>query len=325
MDIDFIKVILRRLRLIRVNRNFLVFLIFLGISIGFWFLQTLKEDVVIGFNYQLEITGMPKSLILTSNIPSEIKINGTGHGWNILQMIASNDERKLEIAFNEISRANDRIYIDGNTLMRAAQKKLPKEVRFVSAQPNKIEAFYSNGQHKRVPIRFNGKITTGESRYECGIVFTPDSVDIYAPSNMFDNIKSVLTKSVTFQGIEDTLVCMLPIDVPNGVRVVPDSVNTKICVDLFTDKTVSVPIYSENTPKNTLMRTFPQQAQVTFLVSSSLYSSIADNDFLLVVDYNEVKSSSNKCKIHIRQKPDNIRHLRLSPEYVEFVIEQQTE
>lgn len=325
MNIGFIKVILRRLRLIRVNRNFLVFLIFLGISIGFWFLQTLKEDVVMGFNYKLEIIGMPNNLILTSNIPGEIKINCTGHGWNILQMAASNDERKLEVNFNEISQANGKINIDGNTLMRAAQKKLPKEVRYVSASPNKIEAFYSNGQHKRVPIRFNGRITTGESRYECGIVFKPDSVDIYAPNNLFKSINSISTKSVTFQGLEDTLVCMLPLEVPNGVRVIPDSVNTKICIDLFTDKTISVPIYSENTPRNTVMRTFPLQAQVTFLVSSSYYESIADNDFLLVVDYNEVKTNSNKCKIHIRQKPDNVKHIRLSPEYVEFVIEQQTE
>lgn len=325
MDIDFIKVILRRLRLIRVNRNFLVFLIFLGISIGFWFLQTLKEDVVMTFNYKFEITGMPNNIILTTNIPKEIKINCTGHGWNILQMAASNDEKKLEISFNEVRRENGRINIEANTLMRAAQKKLPKEVRFLSASPNKIEVFYSNGHHKRVPVRFNGKITTGESRYECGIVFKPDSVDIYAPNNLFESIKSISTKSVTFQGLEDTLVCMLPLEVPNGVKAVPDSISTKICIDLFTDKTISVPIYSENTPRNMVMRTFPLQSQVTFLVSSSFYESIADNDFLLVVDYNEVKANSNKCKIHIRQKPENIRQLRLSPEYVEFVIEQQTE
>lgn len=278
-----------------------------------------------GFNYKLEITGMPNNLIFTSNVPDEIKINCSGHGWNILQMTVSNEERKLEINFNEVSQANGKITIDGNALMRAAQKKLPKEVRYVSALPNKIEAYYSNGKHKRVPIIFKGKITTGESRFECGIVFQPDSVDIYAPKNLFDSIQSISTKSVTYQGLEDTLVSMIPLNVPNGVKVVPDSVKTTICVDLFTDKTISVPIYSENTPRNTVMRTFPLQAKVTFLVSSSLYESIADNDFLLVVDYNEVKANSNKCKIHIRQKPNNVKHIRLSPEYVEFVIEQQTE
>lgn len=288
-------------------------------------MQTLKEDQSVTLNYELRITDMPNDILLTSTLPEEIKVNYSGHGWSVLQQLISNEQRFIEINFNEINQRSGKLNIDANVLSRAVIKKMPKELRYISASPNKIEAYYSNGQHKRVPIRFNGKITTGVSRYECGIFFSPDSVDIYAPQDVFDSIKVIFTKALTFSELEDTLVTKIALDTPTGVKVVPDSVKTTICVDLFTDNTITVPIFSENTPKNEVIKTFPSQAQVTFQVSSSLYRSISADDFMLVVDYNELKANMSKCKVHIRQKPTMIRQVRLSPEYVEFVIEHQEE
>jgi hypothetical protein len=73
------------------------------------------------------------------------------------------------------------------------------------------------------------------------------------------------------------------------------------------------------------MRTFPLKSHVTFLVSSTLYDEISENDFLLVIDYKEAQSGNKRCKVHIRQQPENIRNLRISPESVEYIIEQAIE
>ncbi len=325
MKADFAKVILRRLRLIKFDRNFFVFLIFLAVSVGFWFLQALKEDMSVSLNYGLKLTDVPKNVIYTSELPSEIKVNFSGHGWYILQNLMRNENRELEISYKDLSKANGMIIIDQASIQRAAIKKLPRELRYQSTIPSRVEVFYSNGKHKRVPIIFNGKVTTGESRIQCGIIFTPDSVDVYAPQHLLADITSITTMRETYNDLEDTIECNIPLDVPHGAKVIPDSVRTVICVDLFTDKTISVPIYSENTPRNKIIRTFPLQAKVTFLVSSALYSVISADDFILVVDYNDIDPNTNKCKLTLRQSPDNVRHVRISPEYVEYVIEQETE
>ena len=236
MKTDVVKVIFRRLRLIRIDRNFLVFLVFLAVSIGFWFLQTLKEDMTVSMNYKLTITDVPRNAIFTSDVPNEVKVNFSGHGWNILQNMMRNESREIEISFDDLSTSNGTIVIDQATLQRAAVKKLPRNLRFASTSPNRIEIFYSNGMHKKVPVVFSGKITTEESRIQCGILFAPDSVDIYAPQHLLDEISSISTIKQSFSNLGDTIVCKIPLDVPKGMKALPDSVSTTICVDLFTER-----------------------------------------------------------------------------------------
>ena len=60
---DFAKVIFRRLRLIRIDRNFLVFLIFLAISVNFWFIQSIKETTEVTIAYRLKIVDLPRDVV----------------------------------------------------------------------------------------------------------------------------------------------------------------------------------------------------------------------------------------------------------------------
>ena len=77
---NFTKVIFRRLRLIKFNRNFLVFLIFLCISIIFWFMQSIKETTEVTLTYRLRIEDLPKDVVYTSNMPSEINVTPAKDG-----------------------------------------------------------------------------------------------------------------------------------------------------------------------------------------------------------------------------------------------------
>ena len=322
MNTDFFKVILRRLRLIKLNRDFLVFLLFLLVSIIFWFMQSIKETAEIIIPYKLEIEDMPKNVIFTGDIPSEVNVVYTGKGWDALYYkFMKNESHELVINFKEINTKAGKVVIDANVLRRAVLKKKPQGLTFRATSPNKIEAFYSNGQHKRVPVIFNGRVFTTSGRYQCGTILTPDSVDVYAPKHLYESIKSVKTENVTYNELEDTLETKLALLVPRGAKAVPDSIEAQI----FTDKTLQVPIYSENVPSNKVLRTFPLKTRVTFLVSATLYDEITTNDFLLVVDYKEVIPNSNRCRVHIRQQPKNIRNLRINPEYVEFIIEKVAE
>lgn len=314
------------MRLVKIDRDFLVFLIFLAVSIIFWFMQSIQETTEVSLSYKLKIEDLPRDVVYTSNMPSEISVTYTSKGWNAFYYkFLLNDTYEMSIPFKEINQKSGKVVIDTNALKRAVLKNKLQGMTFKSTSPNKIEVYYSNGQHKRVPVIFNGRITTTAGRYLCGTLLYPDSVDIYAPKHIYGSINSVKTENFTFNELEDTLNTRLALLVPRGAKAIPDSIDAEICVDIFTDKTLQVPIYSENVPQNKIMRTFPLKATVTFLVSATLYESINPSDFLLVVDYTEATAGAKRCKLYIRQQPDHIRHLRVSPETVEYVIEQSTE
>ena len=318
-------ILIRKLRLVRVQRNILVFLVFLLVAIVFWFMQAMQETTTTQLTYTLNITNVPKEIIFTSEVPKTVSISVSGRGWNILQYWTKKDSRELNVNFSDIEKSNSKLILDGNLWKRLTQKDFGNGIRYVSSLPGSLEIYYSNGLVKRVPVVFNGTLTPHPQYLICGIDVEPDSVDVIAPIYLLDSIMEVSTVKQEYQNLEDSLSTDIALQTSVGIKVIPDSVHLKVCVDLFTEKTVEVPIYCENIPANRVLRTFPSKAQVSFHVSSSMINKISPRDFVVVVDYNDLKSENKKCSLQLRSKPDYVSHVRISPEQIEYVIEQVLE
>ena len=110
---NFLKVLFRRLRLIKIDRNFLVFLIFLAISIVFWFMQTIQETTEVTIAYKLKIDELPKDVVYTSNVPDEVQVSFSSKGWNAFYYkFMKNDTHELSIPFKEVNQKSGKIVID---------------------------------------------------------------------------------------------------------------------------------------------------------------------------------------------------------------------
>ncbi|MCH5174494.1 MAG: hypothetical protein J1F40_01235 [Prevotellaceae bacterium] len=317
---------MRRLRLVRFNRNLLVFMIFLAISIAFWFMQSLQETKEVSIAYTLKVEDVPTRVIFTSDLPEQVNVNYTGKVWDALyHKFLANEQHEVVLKFKDIDNQDGKIVIDANAVRRAVVRMADKDMVYTSVTPNRIEVYYSHGQHKRVPVTFGGKISTATGRFLGETILMPDSVDVFAPSHMYDSIRSISTEKIIYTEVEDTIMARLALNAPRGVKLTPDSVKAKFCVDIYIDKTLQVPIYCANVPNNRIMRLFPLKTSVTFLVSATLYDEIKPDDFIIIADYSETSNDTKRCRLHVSQKPNNIRNLRISPEYVEYVIEQETE
>lgn len=319
---ELIKIPLRRLRLIRLNRNFLTFLVFLAISIAFWFMQTFKDNTTISQDYKLKIVGVPKNVIFTSDVPEKIKANISGRGYTFLNYYSKNDDRVIVVNYDELEHTSSKITIDNNTLRRSLTKKLGNALKVSTLSPAQVDIYYTNGVAKRVPIISKLKVTTGLQYALCGIKPLTDSASVYAPINIIDSIKGVYTESRKLENIEDTTVVRLAIKKIDRVKIVPDSVDVKACVDLFMEKIIPVKIYSINIPQNKVLRTFPPRANVVCRVNATRFNEISENDFTIAVDFSKVNPTDKTCKVELFSKPDGVSHVRISPENVEFIIEQ---
>ncbi len=320
--VDYYKHFIGRLRLVKVNRELLVFFVFLCVAIAFWFLQTFKENMSIGVEYNVNIYNVPKNVIFTSSVPKTVKVNISGRGFSIVEHLSKVKNKTVDIDFTELSGDKGCVSIDNSVWRRLLAKEFDESVRFVSTSPASIEIYYSTGKKKRVPVVFNGQVRTGLQHLLCGIELKPDSVDVYASSNHYDSITVAYTERGIFSGLEDTLCTRLALLPIKGVRYIPDSVDACICVDLFTEKTISLPIYCENIPQNKILRTFPLRANVTFHVSATMFNLISENDFALVVDYKSIRPGDEKCHLQVRSKPEGVTNVRIYPETVEYIIEQ---
>ena len=319
--LGFFKLTYRRLRLVKINRNLLVYLVFFVISIGFWCLQTLKEQTTQVLDFTYEITGVPKNVVFTSELPQYIKVTAEGRGFDFLDHISRNNNH-IVIPYDVFQRKKGKAITDATYIRRQVQKLLGAAIEVKTCSPGVLMTYYSTGKKKRVPVLFGGKVQVGMQHVLGHINIKPDSVDIYAPQGLYDNVECVYTDNPFFRHVEDTIDTRIAIRKIHGVKIIPDSVRVQICVDLFTEKKISVPIYCENCPSNKVVRTFPIKADVTFHVSTNMYNRVTEKDFLIVIDYNDIINNPARCPVQLRNYPREVTHINVTPEAVEYVIEQ---
>lgn len=312
------------LRLTRVDREVLVFFIFLIVAIGFWFLQTFKESATTTIDYRVELTGVPRNVVITSPLPDKVSVSVSGRGFDIIDYLAKNKRRKLTIDYTTLNRENGLILIDQQQWRRIVSGTLGSSIHFNAITPPNLEIYYTDhNHHKFVPVVHRGTISVDDQHVLCGTEFTPAHVDIYAPTPQYDEILDIPTEPLHLAHLKDTTRVRVALRPPKGVKCIPDSVDALICVDLFATKTLSLPIYCENIPQNEILRPFPLEAQVTFRVSSSLYNRITADDFSLVIDYNTLHAGDTKAALQMRTVPVGVSDLKITPQTVDYLIEKE--
>ena len=201
--------------------------------------------------------------------------------------------------------------------------QLNVSTKLLSVKPDTLEYIYSTGDSKLVPVKLQGTVSAGRQYYISDTICTPDSVLAYAPAGVLDTITIAYTQKVKFEDVSDTLKRQIPLLAQKGVKFVPASVEMIFPVDIYTEKTVEVPLRGVNFPAGKVLRAFPSKVNVTFQVGLSHFRQITASDFHINVSYEELlKLGSDKYTVKLRSVPKGVNQIRISPEQVDFLIEQ---
>jgi hypothetical protein len=305
------------------SREFFLFLFFFIIAGGFWLLQTLNNDYEATFTVPVRLTDVPNNVVITSEPASELTIRVQDKGTVLFNYLIGNHFYPLTIPFVKSFDNSNHIRVAQSSFERNIQAQLSASSRLLSVSPDTIDYIYAAGISKRLPVRFLGSITTARQYYVPDTLFTPDSVMVYAPSTVLDTMRAAYIQSVEFTQLIDTLHEQVPLLPRRGVKYEPADVALTIPTDIYTEKSVEVPIIGVGFPAGKELRTFPSKATVTFQVGMSKFRQIRATDFQIIVPYNDLlKSSSDKYTLHLNLQPKDIKGAAIHPEEVDFLIEQ---
>ena len=127
-------------------------------------------------------------------------------------------------------------------------------------------------------------------------------------------------------GLDEDKAARLSLHKVRGAKFIPDKVELKVLVDLYTEKTVEVPIVGLNFPASKDLRTFPSKVKVNFRVGMSRFKSITADDFVLAVTYEELLQNEDpKIRLHLKSMPPGVSNVRIDPVEVDYLIEQVQE
>lgn len=305
------------------SREFFIFLFFFLVAGGFWLLQTLNNDYEAEFSIPVRLRGVPNNVMITSEPPTELRVKVKDKGTVLLNYILGKSFYPVVLDYSDYQGVDNQVRIYAPQFEKKVLGQLNVSTRLLSMKPDTLEYIYSTGASKLVPVKLRGTVSAGRQYYLSDTIFRPDSVLVYAPEGVLDTITAAYTQRVELEDISDTLKRQIPLRVQKGVKFVPSSIEMLLPVDIYTEKTVEVPLRGVNFPADKVLRAFPSKVQVTFQIGLSRFRQITANDFHIYVSYEELlRLGADKYTVKLKNIPDGVSHIRFNPEQVDFLIEQ---
>lgn len=306
----------------------LVFLFFVLVSFGFWLLQTLDNTYQTEFKIPLRLKNIPKNIILTSDLPDEIKVKVEDRGTVLLNYMLGRSFFPISFDFKDYQHGGSHVRISSLELQKKIASQLNVSTKLISIRPDTLDFIFTRGKAKKIPILLDEDCSISPIRqyYISSVKLSPDSVIAYAPQEILDTLKAAFTTNFTATNVIDTLEKRVPIAKATGVKFVPSYVDVSILTDMYSEKTVEVPVIGVNFPAGKVLRTFPSKVEVTFQVGLRHFKEIKSSDFFIGITYEDVlKAKDDKLILNVKSAPDVVSHIRISPASVDYLIEQQTE
>lgn len=315
---------IRSFLLAKKSREFLIFLFFVFVSFSFWLLQVLNDDYETELSVPLRMKNVPENVVLTSDLPTELRIGVKDRGTVLVNYLLGQTLYPVTLDFEEYTDKGSQVRIPATTLSKRIASQLNQSTKLSTIKPDTLELIYTRGQGKKVPVKLRGEIKAERQFYISNVVYSPDSVMVYAPKEILDTITSAYTEELYIEEISDTTrrrAILMPV---KGAKFTPSYDDVTFLVDMYSEKKVDVPVQGVNFPEDEVLRTFPAKVQVTFQIGLSQFKNVTADDFVVVVDYKKLhENTGDKCQPVLVQSPSIVNHVRLSPQEIEYIIEQK--
>ncbi len=305
------------------SKEFFIFLLFFLISAGFWFLQALNNDFEMEFSVPVRLKGIPNQVVMTTEPSGEVRIRVKDKGLVLLNYMLGKGFYPITFNFSDYARRDNRVRIHFSQLEKKILEELKVSTHLLSIKPDTLEYIYVSGASKRVPVKLRGVVSAGKQYYLSDTLFTPDSVEVYAPAGVLDTITAAYTAALNIENISDTLKRQVDLFAPRGVKFIPTSVKMTLPVDIYAEKSIEVLVKGVDFPRDKVLRTFPSQVKVTFQVGMGRFREVDAADFSISISYEELlKLEADKYTVRLDYIPEGVSHVRFYPEQVDFLIEQ---
>lgn len=297
------------------NRESVVFMFLLIMSAAFWVSMALSESYERDIRIPVVLKNVPENVILLDNETDTVTVSIRANGSAFLYKTF---EEKDTIALDFAQyKQDDRVVVSNNELQKLLRQKFDDYVQVLSIKHDGILFRFNYGEHKRVPVRFEGRIG---SKADKEITLYPDSVTIYAQSDLLKKLKEVRTVRDSIDSRNDS-VKYFSIAKINGAKCKPDKVKVGVKTLIFVENTIEVPVECINEPVNKKLVLFPSRVSVTYVVDIRKHNLIEKDLFRVEADYSEVADmTAQTCSIKLVNKPSFVKQAKLSINESKYLI-----
>ncbi|MBI3509812.1 MAG: YbbR-like domain-containing protein [Bacteroidetes bacterium] len=307
------------------NRRIINFLGCIFLASVFWLLHQLSKEYTLFLKVPVTYVNTTNKDLVPVDLPDSLDAEVSGSGFTIFANEWTHVLNPLELDMrNARSISDGNFSLATNSHPERIEGALGHGFRIIKIMPDSIIISFSGKNEKRVPVRPKVTVQCAASFRVGDSAFTdPQFVLVSGAEVLLNKINYVETESRYYSSLDrsvnETVKLVLPPEL-SQVSLVPKEVQLKINVDRFTEEKVEVPIEQINVPSNVTWRTFPDKAEVIFLVPVSQFSSVKPEMFRVVADYSKLDPSGTTVHLEVVKQPAIARNIRIVPDGAEFII-----
>ncbi len=314
----------RKIKNLLISRDSLIFLLFLALSGAFWFVQSLDKQRETTLKIPVDYMGIPEDVELENKLPDRIEIKVRDEGLNLIKYNSRNIV-PLALDLERVYFAKGKIEITTDQLKNRISRYVLPTTAVLEIKPDSIVVMYHKLSSVTLPIRLKGNVKLSPQYIlSDSVQIEPSSVRIFGPKNLVDTMTAVYTDKLDLKSLSDTTFAKVKLEKPRkGIKYAFDDVNVGIFVEMFTENKIELPVTVINAPENMTVRVFPPAVNVIYNVGLSNFNRVRPNDIKVIFDYTEAKAlEKRRYKLQVVQDSRYISNLRISPERVEFLLEE---
>ena len=306
------------------SKNVLTFSVFLLLSAAFWFINALNKEREFFITVPLEYTNLPKNILFEEELPSELNIKVRELGMRYWTY-ARKKSIPVQIAFQPGYLRDGNFNLSGLQLLSMISHRLMSSTNVLAVYPEMIQVAYQNMHVKKIPVYADGKLELEGQYMLCSdIQITPDSVEVYGVPATLDTITGLFTESFVLKNHQDTLNKVVSLKPVPDVRFSVEQVAVSALIDMFTEKTATLPVRFINNPEHISLISLPTTVEAVFNISIKHFNDFRLDDIQVVIDYNDLNQTNDKrSKLKIINNKPYISNIRIQPEDVVLLVEKK--
>ena len=318
LRIDHIGKHVRRLWIWLLRKDVLIFLLFVGLVSIFWWGQTMSSPRDIDLHVKLAYAGVTEQVVFENELPQSMEIVVRDNG----QQLRKIKRQDLNLTINltpYLSEESGVLILTADVLRPRLQDILPGSTTIQQIEPEMIKAAYYVQQKKMVPVLLQSQVSVAPQHQLVGEPqLIPSSVQVFGSKQVIEQIDSILTDSICITDLREDVTKFVSLQVPNGARVSPKTVQVAWKAESFTEKSFTLPIEVLGIPEGKRVRLFPQQVNVTVRVGVSHFAHVQQADLKAVCHY----PTQTRHALPVELITDNpyVSNIRIAPSSVEYII-----
>lgn len=303
------------------RRRLTIFVSCLGVAILAWLFFALSNvyvyEVSAGLNYRN--APINKAFHPLQGETVSLKVEGTG--WDLLFSKLNMLPGTVDV---DVSELNTKNYVIIEKQLNEVNRKFRSNQRIISIEPDTLYFDFSSRIIKKVPVNLLYRISFASQHKISGpILISPAYINVSGAAEELAAIERWDTDSLIASGVAADLTSKVQLvaNKKNNVVIYPRTVEVRIPVAEFTEKTVEVPLEVINASGLKDVKLIPEKVKITLNTALSDYGIINESSFQAIVDLASWKQKGFKqLPVEIKKRPSFVDIVRVEPGTIDFII-----